>query len=157
MIVLGVLLAAWALFRVVGWMGVAALNNWRDSGRYALAVMLLFTATSHFTETRHDLAKMVPQWMPRAETVIAITGVLELLGAIGLLVPRTQQAAGAWLCAFFIAVFPANMKAAHEQLVIAGAPATALLLRIPMQALFVWLAWWSSRRRTPKGVSRATA
>lgn len=153
MLVLGVLLLAWALFRAAGRMGVGALNNWRASGRWALAVMLLFTASAHFTEMRHDLARMVPEWMPQPLTVIHITGVFEVVGAIGLLIPQTRRLAGVCLCIFFIAVFPANLKAAHEDLVVGGQRATNLLLRIPMQVLFIWLAWWSSREPALPGGS----
>jgi uncharacterized membrane protein len=159
MLVLGVLLLAWTVFRLAGRLGVTALNSWRASARWALAVMLLFTATAHFSEARHDLARMVPGWMPEPVTVIYVTGVLEVLGAIGLLLPQTRRAAGVCLCIFFIAVFPANLKAAHENIGVGGQSATTLLLRIPMQVLFIWLAWWSTSespepRRPPK---RATA
>ena len=144
MTVLAVLVAAWLVFRIIGLLGVRALNSWRDSGRWALAVMLLFAATAHFKETRHDLARMVPEWMPQPMTVIYVTGVLEVLGAIGILIPQTRRAAGICLCLLLAAMFPGNIKAAQEQLVISGNVATPLLLRIPMQLLFIALAWWST-------------
>jgi hypothetical protein len=42
-------------------------------------------------------------------------------------------------------MFPANVKAAQDGLTLGGNPATALWLRAPMQILFIWLAWWTSR------------
>lgn len=146
MIGLAVLLGAWAAFRAAGAMGVRAWNGWRDAGRWALAVMLFFTASAHFTGMRHDLARMAPDWVPAPMAVILITGVLEIAAAIGLLWTKTRRAAGLALCALLIAMFPANVKAAREGLMLAGNPPTPLWLRAPMQALFVWLAWWTTRR-----------
>jgi uncharacterized membrane protein len=110
--------------------------------------MLFFTASAHFTSSRHNLARMVPEWIPAREAAVFVTGLLEIAGAVGLLVPRTRRIAGICLCLFFLAVFPANVKADRENLMIAGSRATPLALRVPMQALFVWLAWWSTRRET---------
>jgi uncharacterized membrane protein len=118
---------------------------WRDSGRWALAVMLFFTASAHFTSMRHDLARMVPGWMPDAMAVVYVTGVLEIAAALGLLIPRTRNIAGLCLCVLLVAMFAANVKADRENLSIGGNPATPLWLRLPMQVLFIWLAWWSSR------------
>ena len=109
-------------------------------------MMLIFTASSHFTSMRHDLAKMVPVWLPAPMGVIYLTGVLELAGAIGILLPAPVRSfAGICLCLLLVAMFPANVKAAQESLSLGGNPATALWLRLPMQVLFVWLAWWSTR------------
>lgn len=147
MIVLAVLLAAWAGFRAAGGLGVAAWSTWRDAGRWALAVMLFFTAAAHFTAARHDLVKMVPAWVLQPMAAIYLTGVLEIAGAIGILLRPARRAAGFALCALLVAMFPANVKAAREGLSVAGNPATELWLRAPMQILFIWLAWWSTGRR----------
>ena len=124
------------------------MSTWRDSGRWALAVMLLFTASAHFTSMRYDLAKMVSGWVPEPLAVIYLTGALEIAGALGMLWPRTRSIAGICLCALFAAMFPANVKAARDGLTLGGNPATELWLRAPMQILFIWLAWWSTRARS---------
>lgn len=49
------------------------------------------------------------------------------------------------LIVFFIAAFPANVRAARSRVTLRGKPATALWLRGPMQFLFIFLAWWVSR------------
>jgi uncharacterized membrane protein len=133
-LILSVLLIAWAIFRLI-------LGNWRGAGRWALAVMLLLTASAHFTSMRHELARMVPGWVPQPMTVIYVTGVLEVAAAIGLLLKRTRRIAGLCLCVLFVALFPANLKAGLEGW------GTNLWLRAPMQLLFTWLAWWSTRER----------
>jgi uncharacterized membrane protein len=143
-IVLGILVGGILLARAAGAAGIAALNSWRAAVRVGLAVMLFFTASAHFGGMRHDLARMVPDGIPYRMGVIYFTGLCEILGAIGLLVPRARRAAGIALVAFFIAVLPANIHAAQAGIALAGTPPTPLALRIPMQLLFIALTWWSA-------------
>jgi uncharacterized membrane protein len=113
--------------------------------------MLMFTASAHFTGMRHDLVRMVPGWVPQPLAVVYITGVLELAGAVGILLPHTRRLAGICLCLLFLAMFPANVKADLQGLTIGGSAATPLAVRVPMQLLFIWLAWWSSREPREPG------
>lgn len=144
MLVLAVLLIGWIVFRAAGYLGVKALASGRAAGRCALALMLVFTASAHFTTMRYDLVKMVPGWMPQPMAVIFLTGLLEVAGAAGILLRPTRRLAGVLLCLLFIAMFPANIKAAREGLSLGGSAATPLLLRVPMQVLFIGLALWST-------------
>ena len=144
MIVLFVLLISLLLYRAVGALGVAALATWAGATRYALATMLLFTASAHFTKMKNDLVRMVPDWIPRPMALIYFTGVCEIAGAMGLLVPNVRQAAGLALIVFFIVVFPANVKAARTGVGLGGKRPTPLWLRASMQVLFIALTWWSA-------------
>jgi uncharacterized membrane protein len=148
MLVLTVLLLSWAVLRAAGSFGVKALATWRAARRGALALMLVFTASAHFTPMNQDLVKMVPEWMPRPMEVVYATGVLELAGAAGMVLPATRRLSGVMLCVLFVAMFPANVKAARQGLTLGGSAATGLWLRVPMQVLFVWLAWWSTRTKS---------
>jgi uncharacterized membrane protein len=145
MAVLIVLFVSWVAFRAVGAMGVPTLAGWSSSARYALAVMFGFTAITHFARTRHDLARMVPSAFPRPMLVIYATGVLEFLGAAGLLIPGFHSAAAFCLIALLVVMFPGNVKAARDHLTLRGKPATPLWFRAPMQILFIALLWWSAR------------
>jgi len=145
MIVLGVLFAAWLVFRAIGALGITALATWRDSGCFALALMFAFTGVAHFLKMRHDLARMVPAIFPHPLLVVYITGVLELMGAAGLLWPRFRPLAGICLIALLIAMFPANVNAARQGTLLAGKPAMVLWQRAPMQVLLIGLLWWSTR------------
>ena len=144
MTVLIVLIASWLGFRALGELGVPALAAWSTSARYALAVMFLFTSLAHFTKMKHDLVRMVPRIFPRPLLVIYVTGVLEFLGVVGLLLPNFRAPAAFCLMVLLIAMFPANVKAARDHLVLRGKPATALWVRAPMQLLFIGLLWWST-------------
>lgn len=145
MAVLVVLFASWLFFRSIGALGVPALASWQDSARYALAVMFVFTGIAHFNKMKHDLARMIPPLFPRPLLLVYITGVLEFMGAAGLLPPQFRSLAGMCLIALLVGMFVANVNAALTGVTLRGKPATALWLRAPMQALFIGLLWWSTR------------
>jgi uncharacterized membrane protein len=145
MLVLIVLIVAFVVLRVLGFAGVVAFASWQGSARDALAIMLLFTASAHFTSMRKDLLRMMPPWVPWPRAMVYFTGICEIAGAVGLLIPEFRSAAGICLIVFFIAVLPANIYAAKTNVGLRGKAATALWLRIPMQVLFIGLAWWVSR------------
>lgn len=145
MLVLSVLVASILIFRGLGFAGAPAFALWSADVRNGLAVMLLLTASGHFTPMKEDLIRMTPQWVPRPRVMVFFTGLCELAGAIGLVIPATRRAAGTALILFFIAVLPANIQAARAKVTLRGRPATPLWLRVPMQILFIVLAWWSTR------------
>jgi uncharacterized membrane protein len=145
MLVLIVLLAVWLVFRAIGAAGVHALASWQDSARYALVVMFVFTATGHFNKMKHDLARMIPAYFPRPLLLVYFTGVLELLGATGLVLPQFRRLAGICLIALLVGMFIANVNAAQRGVTLRGKPSTPLWLRAPMQILFIALLWWSTR------------
>jgi uncharacterized membrane protein len=140
-----VLLGSMLAFRAAGALGVSAFATWVASARWALAVMFVFTGVSHFTKFRHEFAAMVPKIFPAPMAMVYFTGVCEIAGAIGLLLPQTRALAGLCLVLMLFGIFSANVKAAREHLTVGGRPATALWLRLPMQILFIGLAWWVSR------------
>jgi uncharacterized membrane protein len=146
MIVLIVLFGSWLVFRGMGALGVSAFSAWHDTARYALAVMFAFAGISHFTRLKHDMVRMMPAIFPRPLLLVYITGLVELLGAVALLLPATRMAAGICLILFLLGVFPANVKAARENVLLNNKPATPLWLRLPMQILFIGLVWWSALR-----------
>ena len=94
-----------------------------------------------------DLVRMVPSALPRPERLVAVTGVLEIAGAVGLLIPSTSRLAAYALMALLIVMLPANVNAARIGATLRGRPATPLFfLRIPMQMLWIGLLWWSAQR-----------
>jgi len=145
MLVLILLLATWLLFRAVGAAGVHVLASWQHSALYALAVMFVFTATAHFNQMKHDLAQMIPSYFPRPLLIVYITGVFELLGAAGLVLPQFRRLAGISLIALLVGMFIANANAAQRGVTLRGKPPTPLWLRAPMQILLIALLWWSTR------------
>jgi uncharacterized membrane protein len=120
---------------LVAWLVVRSL-------RVALVAMFVFTAISHFhPRTRPNLIRMVPGSLPAPGLLVSATGVLELLGAIGLMVPRVLPAAAYGLMALLVAMFPANVHAAREGLMIAGRRASPLVWRLPLQVFWIAALW----------------
>jgi len=123
--------------RLAGLAGVDALDSWQMSVRAGLAGMLLLTGSAHWGRRRADLMAMVPDRFPRPDLLVTITGALELAGAAGLMISRTAPYAAVCLALLFVAMFPANIKAARRRLTINGQPVTPLPQRTAMQILFV--------------------
>ena len=144
MISVFVLVISTLLLRGVGWLGVKQLSSWRDASRGGLVIMFLFTGASHFTSMKYDFAAMIPSPLPNGLWVIYLSGVLEIAGAIGLLIPRTRKVAGICLVLLLVALFPANVNAALNEIPLRGEAPTPLWLRAPMQLLFIGMVWWTS-------------
>ena len=102
-----VMLVGWAVFRSIGFTGIwQDVDSWSGALRFAFAAMFVFTAVSHFhPRSRPDLIRMVPSSLPAPHFLVTATGVLELAGAVGLLVPRTAAAAASGLALLLIAMF----------------------------------------------------
>lgn len=142
-----VMLVVWVLVRAIGLAGVwDQADSWGEALRFAFAGMFVFTAISHFhPRTRPDLIRMVPAGLPAPEILVTVTGVLEAMGAVGLLVTQTSVAAAYALSALLIAMFPANVRAARAGLVVAGRRATPLIWRLPLQLFWIAGLWWVAR------------
>lgn len=107
-----VLVVVTGVLLLIGALGVRRLRPWTVPLRGGLAAMFVLTGVSHFVGMRGELIEMVPPWVPAPELVITVTGVLELLGAAGLLIRRTAALAAGALALLLIAMFPANVHAA---------------------------------------------
>lgn len=145
MVVLLIFIVSCLIFRGLGFAGIAAFASWQASARDALSLMLVFTGISHFTFMKEDMVRMMPPAIPWPRAVVYFTGVCEIAGAVGLLLPQFRAAAAYALIAFFLAVLPANIHAARAGVTLRGKPATNLWLRIPMQIVFIAVAFWSAR------------
>ncbi|MDF2706481.1 MAG: hypothetical protein K0R62_2133 [Nonomuraea muscovyensis] len=148
-----VLLAALLVFRGLGALGVSRFASWSVSAAHALAVMLLMTASAHFVPesvtvmpNHADLVRMVPPFVPFPAAMVYLTGVLELLGAAGLVMAGTRRLAGLGLAVMFVLLLPANVHAALAGTPFNGGEATPLWLRVPEQVLYIAVALWSATR-----------
>jgi uncharacterized membrane protein len=100
--------------RSIGWLGVGYVNSWPAAVAVGLAAMFLMTGFAHFApQLRRDLIAIVPPRLPAPGYLVTITGLLELLGAVGLLLPVTRVAAAVCLLVLMLAMFPANVYAAR--------------------------------------------
>jgi uncharacterized membrane protein len=86
---------------------------------------------------RPDLIQMVPPLLSRPDLLVTATGILEIIGAIGLMIPSLARYAAFGLALLLIGVFPANVHAARRRLTIAGRPVPDLLPRTVLQIVFL--------------------
>jgi uncharacterized membrane protein len=99
--------------RVSGLMGVDTLDAWPAELRVGLVLMFTVTGLAHFIGMRGELLAMVPAQLPRPGLLVTATGVFELIGAVGLLIPATATTAALCLAALLIVMFPANLHLAR--------------------------------------------
>jgi uncharacterized membrane protein len=126
------------------------------AGRIAMSVMLIFTGFGHFKFTQ-GMSMMLPPIIPLKREMILITGFIEILAAITLLIPRWQKLTSICLIIFFLGILPANIYAAlhHVNLQTAsydGKGPEYLWIRIPMQLFFIAWVWYFGLRRNGKSL-----
>ncbi len=120
---------------VVGVLGVEALRPWVVPVRFGLVAMFLMTGVAHFVGMRDELIRMVPPALPAPGTLVTITGVLELVGVLGLARARTAMVSAAGLTLLMLAMFPANIHAANAHL--SDSVSDLLPVRIAMELVFL--------------------
>jgi len=132
-----VLITLFVLLTVAGRLQMPFAFGWSTSLRIALAGMFLLTASAHWGKRRPDLIRMVPPFFPRPDLLVTATGILEILGSLGLMLPRFASYAALGLSVMLLSVFPANIHAARRNLSIAGSPVPKLLPRTLIQIAFL--------------------
>ncbi len=113
----------------------------RAAMRWLMAAFYLAAGIVHLRSPEAFLP-ITPGWVPAPREVILLTGVAEMAGAVGLLVPRLRRAAGVGLALYALCVFPANLKHALEGVAVAGLP-TSWWYHAPRLALQPVLIWWA--------------
>lgn len=118
------------------------------AARVALALFFMAAGTLHFVFPAYYRA-IVPHYLPAPSTLVAVTGIAEMVGGIGLLVPRLRRPAGIGLIVLLIAVLPANVEMLQLYRAHGGPWWWQLLLwlRLPFQAILIWWVWRLSRQR----------
>src|SRR5699024_3769664 len=119
-----------------------------QSGRVAMSVMLLFTAIGHFAFTK-GMTMMLPDFIPYKCEVVYLTGLIEIVAAVGLFIPSLRQITAWLLIVFFVLVLPAKIYAAMHQVnyrkgTLDGEGMMYLWFRIPLQVLFITWVYLSA-------------
>ena len=120
------------------------------SARIAMSAMLVVTAIGHFAYTR-GMTLMIPGFIPFKTEIVYLTGIIEIMAAIGLLIPQFRILTAWLLILFFVLLLPANIKAAIEHVdfekgTYDGKGLNYLWTRIPLQIIFILWTYLSSIR-----------
>jgi uncharacterized membrane protein len=115
--------------------------------RILLALLFIVASSLHFISDVE--LQIIPSFLPLRREALWITGILELLGGIGLLIPRFQRAASWGLAALLVAIFPANIYHALKNVQLGGILDSPIyhVIRLPLQAVLIWLVLWCTGKK----------
>ncbi|CAN5489640.1 DoxX family protein [soil metagenome] len=114
--------------------------------RYTLALLLIAAGSLHFIRPQFYVQIMPPD-LPWHLELVYLSGLIEVLLGILLLIPRWSRLAAWGVIALLIAVFPANLYLFQHQEIL-PAPAWVHLLRLPLQGVLIYWAWTHTRQTT---------
>ncbi|HEY8563593.1 MAG TPA: DoxX family membrane protein [Pyrinomonadaceae bacterium] len=141
-----IIIAAAAVLQLAAKIGLNPQKSFRENARLGSGFAFMFSGVSHFLIPEKFMS-MMPPVLPAPLFLVYLSGVFEVLGGIGLMIPAAQKFAAIGLIALLVAVFPANIYVALNNVQLGGVMNSPVYqwLRLPMQfALIAWV-WWSGR------------
>ena len=120
--------------------------------RWVLTVGMVFVGVMHFVNPA-DFVAIVPAVLPAKLALVYISGIAEIAGGLGLILPQTRRLAGWGLVALYIAVFPANINMLVNHLPLGDKPVETwqLWARLPIQLVLIAWAYWYTRPSEGQG------
>ncbi len=114
--------------------------------RWLLTVGMVGAGLNHFVAADTYVA-MMPSALPAHRALVYLSGIAEIAGGLGLILPATRRWAAWGLIALLVAVFPANVNMAINHLPLGErvVPTWALWARLPLQLVLIAWAWWYTR------------
>jgi uncharacterized membrane protein len=140
-VILGLLLLPYLALVPSARFGTVARAGWRCVGICVYGYWA-------FRQNRGDGAN-ASALVPIRVSLIYLTGILELVGAVAILTPSVSRYAGVALCIFLLVILPSNVYAAFQRVDFGGhgAGPIYLLLRVPLQLLLIgWIYWFAIRQ-----------
>jgi uncharacterized membrane protein len=129
--------------------GAERAREGRSRSRRALGIAFVGAGVNHFVIPRHYERIVPPGMKGMAKSLVVVSGIAEIAGGLGVLLPWTRRPAGLGLVALLAAVFPANLYMARVPGDFRGIPKWALYARLPLQPLMMWWAWSATRGSRP--------
>ena len=118
--------------------------------KYLLAMFFVLAGFNHFINTAFYL-KIMPPYLPWHLLLVYLSGLLEIVLGILLLIPKITRVAAWGLIALLVAVFPANLNMAINQELYPEHSGTLLWLRLPLQIVLVAWGYWYTLRGVRRG------
>ena len=112
--------------------------------RAVLTAIMIGIGVLHFV-VPDVFTSIVPAYLPAPRALVLVSGVFEILGGVGLQIPRVRRAASYGLVALYISVFPANVNMVVHPELGHGIPTWALWGRLPLQIVLIAWALWVGR------------
>jgi len=121
-------------------------GRWPTRSQTLLAGFFIGAGMNHFVMPRAYRQIVPPRLRHEAGRLVVVSGVAEIAGGVGVLLPALRRPAGVGLVALLAAVFPANIHMARAPGHFRRIPRWALYGRLPLQPLMMWWAWKATRR-----------
>ena len=128
------------------------LLNWFEFPASRIKTFFLILLSVFFTYAGIDhlvspdfYVSIMPPWIPAHLELVYLSGVFEVMGGVGVLIPRFRAFAGAGLVALLIAVYPANLHMAFNPHLFPDIPVVALYIRLALQFLAFYWAYTVTR------------
>ena len=118
---------------------------------YLMGAFYIFAGVNHFLRPEFYV-QIMPPYLPWHLELVYLSGIAEIVCGVGLLIPRTRVLAAWATIALLIAVFPANIHVALNDVVMPGQTEGLGIwnwVRLPFQFLFIAWAWWYTRDDAP--------
>jgi uncharacterized membrane protein len=122
--------------------------------RVILALAMIGVGITHFTSPE-PFVRIVPAALPAPLALVYVSGIAEIAGGVGIMIPALRRTAGIGLIALYVAVFPANLNMALNHLPLGNdpMPTWALWMRLPFQIVFIAWAYWVAVAKTRTNAS----
>lgn len=126
--------------------GINPIKDFKNNARIGTGLTFIFTGVSHFLMP-DTFMQLMPPFIPAPLLMIYISGVFEILGGIGLTIAKTKRLASYGLILLLLAVFPANIYVALENIQLGGFMNYSFYqwLRLPLQFVLIWWIWWTAK------------
>ncbi|TWU07410.1 DoxX family protein [Allorhodopirellula heiligendammensis] len=122
------------------------LTSWiRVSSIVLLVILFVAAGVNHFVSPEVYL-KIMPDYLHWQRSLVYVSGFFEIVGGLGMAIPRLRRAAGCGVIALLIAVFPANVDMVVNSDQFRSIPYWALVARLPLQGLLIAWVWWATVR-----------
>ena len=105
------------------------------------ALLFVAAGANHFINMDFYVSIM-PPYLPAHVELVMLSGVFEVLGGVGLMLPQSRRIAAIGVILLMIAVFPANVYMAMTPEQFPQFSVLALYLRLPLQFVLMAWAWW---------------
>ncbi|ELZ40160.1 hypothetical protein C471_08320 [Halorubrum saccharovorum DSM 1137] len=125
--------------------------------RYAMSAAYVIAGIAHFLAPK-AFARVVPPGLPRPRALVYLSGIAEIALGLGVQFDRTRRASAWGIVALLVAVFPANVYMATDDVAadlvpdrLSGVARTAAWARLPLQGVLLLWAWWYTRPESAEG------
>ncbi len=131
---------------------LATQSRWQLVSILLIALLFIAAGINHFVNPGFYL-KITPDVIPWPLAMIYLSGVFEVLGGAGVLVPKLRQVAAWGLIALLIAVSPVHVDMLVQAEKFSAVPMWVLVTRLLLQPLLVGWVWWTAARARVHGIA----